>query len=293
MWIFLLPGHGGRLCEGTKGRGQCAAAYEAAGLKGSPQIQEFLIDDGRPTIARFSDGRELALPVRVLASEVVQSLDALAELEESNPDCLSSEPLALIVQPTQHSVPSSSESAKPSINRRLFSRLERAGVSGTLHRISAIRDMEEHIVGLTIRVGRHMRGSSWPVTDVLARISIEDKYKALHRATCGDASSAGGLPSSVLIIGGPATGKTTLLRDIACQLSTRFQLGRRVIIVDSSNEIGGQGRVRVSHAVYLIFACFVSFPGASLDLFLTSAFSRHHILDLHERFCTQRVVSSC
>lgn len=91
----------------------------------------------------------------------------------------------------------------------------RAGLERTLHRISAIRNRRGHIVGLTCRVGRAVYGT----IDI-----IQDLIKS-------------GL--SILILGRPGVGKTTMLREAARILAE----SRRVIIVDTSNEIGGDGDV--------------------------------------------------
>ena len=91
----------------------------------------------------------------------------------------------------------------------------RAGLERTLHRISAIRNRRGSIVGLTCRVGRAVYGT----IDILQDIIESGK--------------------SILILGRPAVGKTTLLREAARILAE----SRRVIIVDTSNEIGGDGDV--------------------------------------------------
>jgi stage III sporulation protein SpoIIIAA len=91
----------------------------------------------------------------------------------------------------------------------------RAGLERTLHRISAIRNRRGQIVGLTCRVGRAVYGT----IDILQDIIESGK--------------------SILILGRPAVGKTTLLREAARILAET----RRVIIVDTSNEIGGDGDV--------------------------------------------------
>jgi len=91
----------------------------------------------------------------------------------------------------------------------------RAGIERTLHRISAIRNRRGHIVGLTLRVGRAVYGTIDIVQDIIE----------------------GG--KSILLLGRPAVGKTTLLREAARILAEN----RRVIIVDTSNEIGGDGDV--------------------------------------------------
>src|SRR2546430_17133313 len=87
----------------------------------------------------------------------------------------------------------------------------------TLHRISAIRNRREIIVGLTCRVGRAVFGT----VDILRDVIESGK--------------------SLLLLGRPGAGKTTLLRESARVLSTA--LTKRVIIVDTSNEIGGDGDI--------------------------------------------------
>ncbi|GAB4452722.1 MAG: AAA family ATPase [Anaerolineales bacterium] len=91
----------------------------------------------------------------------------------------------------------------------------RAGIERTLHRISAIRNRRGHIVGLTLRVGRAVYGT----VDIIQDIIESGK--------------------SVLILGRPGVGKTTLLREAARILAET----KRVVIVDTSNEIGGDGDV--------------------------------------------------
>src|SRR5512142_1970678 len=91
----------------------------------------------------------------------------------------------------------------------------RAGIERTLHRISAIRNRREAVVGLTLRVGRAVYGT----VDIIQDIIESGK--------------------SVLILGRPGVGKTTLLREAARILAEK----KRVVIVDTSNEIGGDGDV--------------------------------------------------
>jgi stage III sporulation protein SpoIIIAA len=91
----------------------------------------------------------------------------------------------------------------------------RAGLERTLHRISCLRNRRGHIVGLTCRVGRAVYGT----VDIIQDIVESGK--------------------SLLILGAPGVGKTTLLREAARILAEL----KRVIIVDTSNEIGGDGDV--------------------------------------------------
>ena len=91
----------------------------------------------------------------------------------------------------------------------------RSGIERTLHRISAIRARRGHVVGLTVRVGRAVYGTIDIIQDLLES------------------------GKSLLILGRPGVGKTTLLREAARILAEQ----RRVVIVDTSNEIGGDGDV--------------------------------------------------
>lgn len=98
-----------------------------------------------------------------------------------------------------------------------FGKDNRAGIERTLHRISAIRNRQGQIIGLTCRIGRAVYGTIDIIRDVVE----------------------GG--RSILMLGRPGVGKTTKLREVARILSDEFK--KRVVIVDTSNEIAGDGDI--------------------------------------------------
>ncbi len=98
-----------------------------------------------------------------------------------------------------------------------FTKDNRSGIPGTLHRISAIRNRQDKIVGLTCRIGRVVTGTIACIKDF---------------CTMG---------KSILFLGRPGVGKTTKLREISRLVAD--ELHKRVVVVDTSNEIAGDGDV--------------------------------------------------
>ncbi|HEX8919594.1 MAG TPA: R3H domain-containing nucleic acid-binding protein [Chloroflexota bacterium] len=98
-----------------------------------------------------------------------------------------------------------------------FGEDNRAGIERTLHRISAIRNRAGLIIGLTLRVGRAIYGTIGIIQDIVES------------------------GQSILLLGRPGVGKTTMLREVARVLADDFR--KRVVIVDTSNEIGGDGDI--------------------------------------------------
>ncbi len=98
-----------------------------------------------------------------------------------------------------------------------FSGDNRAGIESTLHRVSAIRNRQQVIIGLTCRVGRCVIGVVSIIRDLVEQ------------------------GRSILLLGKPGVGKTTALREIARVLAD--DLMKRVVIIDTSNEIAGDGDI--------------------------------------------------
>ncbi len=148
------------------------------GLEQLSSVIEIVMDLGRQPEARFGGGGEEILAKREVGPEDIQYVvDHVGSFGEDN----------------------------------------RAGIERTLHRISAIRNRNGKIVGLTCRVGRAVFGTIQIIDDL-----VESNQ-------------------SILIMGRPGIGKTTMLREAARVLAD--DLDKRVVIVDTSNEIAGDGDI--------------------------------------------------
>ncbi|MBI2853392.1 MAG: AAA family ATPase [Chloroflexi bacterium] len=140
-------------------------------------LLEIILDLGRPVEARFPGADAMLSPIEVSQQDIDYVVSRIGAFGDDN----------------------------------------RAGIERTLHRISAIRNRQERIVGLTCRVGRAVYGTIRIIQDLIES------------------------GKSVLLLGRPGVGKTTMLREVARVLADDFK--KRVIIVDTSNEIAGDGDI--------------------------------------------------
>ena len=138
---------------------------------------EVVMDLGRRPEARFPDGEVTLLDREVGEADIAHVVDKIGTFGDDN----------------------------------------RAGIERTLHRISAIRNRNGKIVGLTCRIGRAVYGTIEIIED------------------CVESGK------SILIMGRPGIGKTTMLREAARVLAD--DMGKRVVVVDTSNEIAGDGDI--------------------------------------------------
>ncbi|MFL5650963.1 MAG: R3H domain-containing nucleic acid-binding protein [Chloroflexota bacterium] len=138
---------------------------------------EVVMDLGRRPEARFPDSEETLLDREITEADIAFVVDHIGSFGDDN----------------------------------------RAGIERTLHRISAIRNRNGKIVGLTCRIGRAVYGTIEIINDFVET------------------------GKSILIMGRPGIGKTTMLREAARVLAD--DMGKRVVVVDTSNEIAGDGDI--------------------------------------------------
>jgi stage III sporulation protein SpoIIIAA len=146
-------------------------------LPAKEALIEVVLDLGRSPEARFPDSEVTLLPREIAEADIAYVVEHIGSFGDDN----------------------------------------RAGIERTLHRISAIRNRNGKIVGLTCRIGRAVYGTIEIINDFVET------------------------GKSILIMGRPGIGKTTMLREAARVLAD--DMGKRVVVVDTSNEIAGDGDI--------------------------------------------------
>jgi len=247
-----------------------------------PQLREILLH-GNARKLRFGDGSSVDLPDPTCSiGEALHCLrtarDALvrdhAQRDHGNAGAAPANgsgvfsgvvqslipPAALAGAVAANHHPYNSSTAAYAKASTLFDEDRRLALPGSLHRISAAVNRGGAVIGLTYRVGRHIPGVAEPLRDLLthmARVHRGHASGGCFSAPGGGGSSGfqgdggprlplaggalGGSPSLLLLLGRPRTGKTTLLRDVARLFSSDLNLN--VVVVDTSNELGGDGDV--------------------------------------------------
>ncbi|KAG1653859.1 hypothetical protein FOA52_007563 [Chlamydomonas sp. UWO 241] len=195
------------------------------------QLIEIAIDEGRDIGLRFRSGRRCSVPgLQVPIVEAIATLQAVKQRSEAEGGLSTQAPE---LHPSNYGGVREGDASGRSAgaDAALFTSDGRLGLPGTLHRISrGTVDRHGRVYNLTYRVGRHVPGIAAIFADLLADLC----------------SPAEGLPGqrpgiagfhSLLLVGPPGVGTTTLLRDITRMLADVF--GKAVNVVDTSNEIAG------------------------------------------------------
>ncbi|KAJ3253171.1 BTB and MATH domain-containing protein 41 [Boothiomyces macroporosus] len=157
----------------------------------------------------------------ILPSEIMEALHSLdlstardLALDVGRPPRLFTRESSKFFMPEDYAL--TADTIQSICSKLIFDSGNRAVLDGSLHRISAFRDLEKNVYGLTVRLGRFVKGVSTIISDLLH----SDK--------------------SILFLGPPGTGKSTFLRDAIRILSKE---DHHLIVVDTSNELCGNGHI--------------------------------------------------
>ncbi len=178
-----------------------------------------MVDTTRPAIDHVGVRDLMALlPPHVLGGRNLECIPGLSDIVLDvgrKPSAFDSDERLFLREDDLLVTPDDIQHVMEAVGPERFGTDNRAGIDRSLHRISALRNRSNEVIGLTLRVGRVVTGSVRLIADIL------------HSN------------KSVLILGEPGAGKTTIVREVARTLADRMN----VVIVDTSNEIAGDGDV--------------------------------------------------
>jgi hypothetical protein len=207
--------------------GDYVRSYLTLQRPGQPVVTHLLADAGAQLQLKLSDGSMVQLNCSIDIPEALACIEAAK---------------AAAAPPKQQQQQDDSSSSSSS---SLFDSSARCSIP-TLHQVSALRDLNGQVFGLTYHVGRYLPGTALMLADVLSSM----KAGLRQQATAGFGSSSSSrsrLPQSLLLLGRQGCGKRTLLRDIARLMSlpaSEGGLGLAVVVIDTYNQLSGESWCR-------------------------------------------------
>jgi hypothetical protein len=207
-----------------------------------PVITHILADAGAHLQLKLSDGSMVHLPCSMDMTE------ALSRIET-----------AIAAAQPRHQQDEGSSSSSSSSNS-LFESSSSVTIPGTLHQVSALRDLNGQVFGLTYHVGRCMPGTALMLADVLSSMKAGLRQQAaagFGSSSSSSTDSSSRLPQSLLLLGRQGCGKRTLLRDIARLMSlpaSEGGLGLSVVLIDTDGQLTGTSWITVGRNQLVVLA---------------------------------------
>jgi hypothetical protein len=182
-----------------------------------------MADTGAQLQLKLSDGSMVQLQCSIDLTEAMSCIEAAVALQhqEHRVLCL--------------------DSSSSSSRDRVFDASAHVSIPGTLHHVTAMRELDGHVYGITYHIGRHVPDAARMLADVLSSMKASLKQPS----NFGSSSSSSKLPRSLLLLGRQGCGKRTLLRDIARLMSLPASdggLGLSVVLIDTDGQLTGPCR---------------------------------------------------